>query len=134
MVVSTKTQSRLTTIIAEVPLAETFGYSTHLRSMTQGQGSFSMELHKYSPVPSNIQAEIVEERKKRCRTLLLTRRVLLANESKPSSFITAGLFAFGLPVRYIGWFLLDEGHAPSRIIFSVFNHQEKSCNASIVSP
>ncbi len=47
-----------------MPLAETFGYSTDLRSMTQGQGTFTMELCKYSPVPSNIQAEIVEERKK----------------------------------------------------------------------
>ena len=63
MVVSTDTQNGNTVIIAEVPLAETFGYSTDLRSQTQGQGSFSMELHKYAPVPSNIQAEIIEERK-----------------------------------------------------------------------
>ncbi|MGI9455529.1 MAG: elongation factor G [Aeoliella sp.] len=64
MIVSTNTQNRLTRILAEVPLAETFGYSTDLRSMTQGQGSFSMELHKYSPVPASIQLEIVEERKR----------------------------------------------------------------------
>ncbi len=63
MVVSTDTQNGATKIIAEVPLAETFGYSTDLRSQTQGQGSFSMELCKYAPVPSSIQTQIVEERK-----------------------------------------------------------------------
>ena len=63
MVVSTDTQGNSTTIIAEVPLAETFGYSTDLRSQTQGQGSFTMELHKYAPVPATIQTEIIEERK-----------------------------------------------------------------------
>ncbi len=64
IVVSTDTQGNLTKIIAEVPLAETFGYSTDLRSATKGQGTFSMELAKYSPVPGNIQAEIIEERKR----------------------------------------------------------------------
>src|SRR6056297_2692306 len=51
-------------IKAEVPLAETFGYATDLRSMTQGQGTFTMELATYRQVPSNIQEEIIEERKK----------------------------------------------------------------------
>lgn len=64
MVVSTQTENKVTTIIAHVPLAETFGYSTDLRSLTQGQGSFSMELYKYAAVPSNIQTEIIAERKK----------------------------------------------------------------------
>jgi len=63
IVASTTTQNKVTTIICDVPLAETFGFSTDLRSQTQGQGSFSMELHKYSPVPSNIQTEIIAERK-----------------------------------------------------------------------
>lgn len=63
MVVSTDTINKATKIIAEVPLAETFGYSTELRSQTQGQGSFSMELHKYAAVPSSIQTEIVERRR-----------------------------------------------------------------------
>ncbi|MCO6043812.1 elongation factor G [Aeoliella sp. ICT_H6.2] len=63
MIVETETANGVTRIIAEVPLAETFGYSNDLRSQTQGQGTFSMEFAKYAPVPSSIQAEIVEERK-----------------------------------------------------------------------
>ena len=64
MIVETETANKVTTIIAEVPLAETFGYSNDLRSQTQGQGTFSMEFEKYTPVPGSIQAEIVEERRK----------------------------------------------------------------------
>lgn len=64
MIVETETNNNVTVIIAEVPLAETFGYSTELRSNTQGQGTFSMEFAKYAPVPSNIQEEIVEARRK----------------------------------------------------------------------
>ena len=64
MVVSTQTDNGLTRIIADVPLAETFGYSTDLRSQTQGQGSFTMELSRYAAVPASIQTEIIEERKK----------------------------------------------------------------------
>ncbi len=64
MVVSTQTENRITRIIAHVPLSETFGYSTDLRSGTQGQGTFSMEFFKYAPVPSSIQADIIEERRK----------------------------------------------------------------------
>jgi elongation factor G len=49
-------------IQAEVPLAETFGYATDLRSMTQGQGTFSMELATFRQVPSNIQEEIIAKK------------------------------------------------------------------------
>jgi elongation factor G len=64
MIVETETNGGVCKIIAEVPLAETFGYSTALRSQTQGQGTFTMELDKYAPMPSNLQTEIVEARKK----------------------------------------------------------------------
>jgi elongation factor G len=64
MIVETETNAGVCKIIAEVPLAETFGYSTALRSQTQGQGTFTMELDKYAPMPSNLQTEIVEARKK----------------------------------------------------------------------
>jgi elongation factor G len=64
MIVSTEMHGPLATIEAEVPLAETFGYSTDLRSMTQGQGTFTMEFAKYRRVPASIQEEIIAEKKK----------------------------------------------------------------------
>lgn len=51
-------------IDCEVPLAETFGYATDLRSMTQGQGTFTMELLGYRKVPASIQEIVVAERMK----------------------------------------------------------------------
>jgi elongation factor G len=54
----------LSIIKAEVPLAETFGYATDLRSLTQGQGTFTMELAAYRQTPSNIQEEIIENKKR----------------------------------------------------------------------
>ena len=65
LIVSTEVKGNFATIEGEVPLAETFGYSTDLRSMTQGQGTFTMEFAKYRRVPSNIQEEIIAEKKKR---------------------------------------------------------------------
>lgn len=41
-------------IHAEAPLAEMFGYTTEVRNMTQGRGSFTMEFHKYEPAPEFI--------------------------------------------------------------------------------
>lgn len=46
-------------IEAEVPLSEMFGYSTDLRSMSQGKATFSMEFSRYRPVPSSIQEQLV---------------------------------------------------------------------------
>ncbi len=46
-------------IRAEVPLSGMFGYSTDLRSATQGRANFSMEFSKYEPVPSMIAEELV---------------------------------------------------------------------------
>lgn len=45
-----------------VPLAEMFGYSTDLRSATQGRGTYSMEFDHYGEVPNNIAKSIVEKR------------------------------------------------------------------------
>jgi elongation factor G len=46
-------------ILAEVPLSSMFGYSTDVRSMSQGQATFSMEFLTYRPVPGNVQEEIL---------------------------------------------------------------------------
>jgi elongation factor G len=50
-------------IRAKVPLSEMFGYSTTLRSGTQGRGVFSMELSHYEEVPKTIAEEIVSKHK-----------------------------------------------------------------------
>lgn len=47
---------------AFVPLAEMFGYSTDLRSATQGRATYSMEFDHYGEVPTNIAKEIIEKR------------------------------------------------------------------------
>ena len=49
---------------ADVPLAEMFGYSTGLRSMTQGRGSFNMEFSHYEEVPQNVAQAIIEGKQK----------------------------------------------------------------------
>ncbi|MEO7021052.1 MAG: elongation factor G [Ktedonobacteraceae bacterium] len=51
-------------ITAHVPQAEMLHYATDLRSITQGRGSFSMELYQYEEVPANVQQEIVAHYKK----------------------------------------------------------------------
>ncbi len=48
-------------IKAHVPLAETFGYSTELRSLTQGRATYSMEFDHYEEVPKNIAAQLVKQ-------------------------------------------------------------------------
>jgi len=45
-------------IVAFIPLAETFQYATHVRSMTTGRASFSMELDHYSAVPKNVAEKV----------------------------------------------------------------------------
>jgi elongation factor G len=51
----------LTTVTAEVPLAEVTSYARSLSSMTGGQGSYTMEFARYDVVPGNIQKEIMEK-------------------------------------------------------------------------
>ncbi|KKW43981.1 MAG: Elongation factor G [Parcubacteria group bacterium GW2011_GWA1_56_13] len=50
-------------IKAKVPLSEMFGYTTTLRSMTEGRGSMTMEFDHYDVVPSNIAQDIIASRK-----------------------------------------------------------------------
>lgn len=48
-------------INAEVPLATMFGYSTHLRSRTQGRGSFTMEFERYDQMAPNVEKEVLQK-------------------------------------------------------------------------
>jgi elongation factor G len=61
IIVNSGTNEGYAIIEAEVPLNEMFGYSTDLRSATQGKGEFTMEFLKYSPVPRNVQEEMVKK-------------------------------------------------------------------------
>ena len=49
-------------VIAMIPLAEMFGYSTDLRSMSQGRATYSMLFDNYSEVPKNVSEEIIKKR------------------------------------------------------------------------
>ena len=53
----------LKVIEARVPLAEMFGYSTALRSLTEGRGNYTMEFDHYEPAPSNIAQLVIEGKK-----------------------------------------------------------------------
>jgi elongation factor G len=57
-VVGSTEEDGFSTVDAEVPLSEMFGYATDLRSMTQGKAEFSMEFDKYAAVPAETQAEL----------------------------------------------------------------------------
>ena len=59
---STESQGQVS-VEAEVPLAEMFGYSTTIRSATQGKAEFSMEFSRYAPVPSNIGEDLIAKAK-----------------------------------------------------------------------
>ncbi len=64
IIVNTEMKPNATIITAEVPLASMFGYSTDLRSLSQGQASFSMEFHCYRRAPGTVQEEVVAKVRK----------------------------------------------------------------------
>ena len=51
----------LKVITGLVPIAETFNYSSKLRSLTAGRGTYSMEPNGYAPVPKSVRENIVKE-------------------------------------------------------------------------
>ncbi|MFZ4403210.1 MAG: elongation factor G [Pseudobdellovibrionaceae bacterium] len=61
IILGTDSNEGYTTISAEVPLTEMFGYSTDLRSATKGKGEFSMEFSRYAQAPRNIQDELAKK-------------------------------------------------------------------------
>jgi elongation factor G len=65
VIIGTDSSGNYVVVNAEVPLSEMFGYSTELRSATQGKGEFSMEFAKYAQVPKSIQEEMAKDYQKR---------------------------------------------------------------------
>ncbi len=57
-----RVRGNVRSVDGEVPLAETFGYATDLRSLTQGRGTFTLEFERYDMVPDAIAAEVVKQR------------------------------------------------------------------------
>jgi elongation factor G len=67
VIVGTTDEDGFVRIEAEVPLAEMFGYSTVLRSSSQGKGEFSMEFSRYCPVPVAAAEELIKSYQERQR-------------------------------------------------------------------
>lgn len=65
MIVGTTEEDDYTVIEAEVPLSEMFGYSTDLRSLTQGKAEFTMEFATYKQVPKSVAEELIAAAQKK---------------------------------------------------------------------
>jgi elongation factor G len=67
LIMSSAEDGVFTTVEAEVPLAEMFGYATTLRSMSQGKAEFTMEFSRYSKVPESLAEELMSRNKERSK-------------------------------------------------------------------
>ncbi|MBK7724821.1 MAG: elongation factor G [Dehalococcoidia bacterium] len=61
IIMGTDSMGKTQIVHAMVPLAETFGYSTDLRSLSQGRASYSMEFDHYEEVPKNVAAQLTKQ-------------------------------------------------------------------------
>ncbi len=65
VIISSTEDGNFSRVEAEVPLSEMFGYSTVLRSLTQGKAEFTMEFEKYGKVPSSISEALIKDYKEK---------------------------------------------------------------------
>jgi len=61
MIVGSQEEGPMCSIEAQIPLAEMFGYSTTLRSLTQGKAQFTMEFATYKKVPQSVSEELIKQ-------------------------------------------------------------------------
>ena len=61
MIIGTMEEGNYTVVEAEVPLSEMFGYSTTLRSLTQGKAEFTMEFATFKQVPKSVSEELIKK-------------------------------------------------------------------------
>ncbi len=61
MIIGTTEEGNYTVVEADVPLSEMFGYSTTLRSLTQGKAEFTMEFSSFKPVPKSVSEELIKK-------------------------------------------------------------------------
>ena len=61
VIIDSSDENNTSTVNAEVPLSEMFGFSTILRSSTQGKAEFTMEFEKYGKVPNNVADELMKK-------------------------------------------------------------------------
>lgn len=61
MIIGTVEEGNYTVVEAEVPLSEMFGYSTTLRSLTQGKAEFTMEFATFKQVPKSVSEELIKK-------------------------------------------------------------------------
>ena len=65
VIIDSTDENNTSTVNAEVPLSEMFGFSTILRSSTQGKAEFTMEFEKYGRVPNNVAEELISAYKEK---------------------------------------------------------------------
>ncbi len=65
MVIGTTEEDDFTRVDSHVPLSEMFGYSTDLRSATQGKAEFTLEFERYAPAPREVMEKLVQEYQQR---------------------------------------------------------------------
>lgn len=61
VIVTTEESEGYFTLVCEVPLNDMFGWSTELRTATQGKGEFTMEYSRYTPARGDVQQTLVQQ-------------------------------------------------------------------------